>query len=197
MRHIAYGNILSIAGDRSDIMNNIKKSIITAVMIALCVVLPMALHGIPKSGIILSPMHFPVLLCGLVCGPVYGLFSGVVGVFLSSLLTGMPPAPVLPGMVVELFFYGLSAGILMKVVKTKNTVADVYVSLIGAMLIGRIAGGVAKALFFARGSFTLAAWASSYFVSTIPGMVLQLILLPLIYVTLEKSNLIPSRYTEY
>ena len=174
-------------------MNNIKKSIITAVMIALCVVLPMALHGIPKSGIIISPMHFPVLLCGLVCGPIYGLFSGVVGVFLSSLLTGMPPAPVLPGMVVELFFYGLSAGLFIKFIRTGKTLVDVYASLVLAMLVGRIAGGLAKALIFARGSYSLAAWASGYFVATMPGMILQLILLPLIYVTLEKSNLIPAR----
>ena len=177
-------------------MNNIKKSIITAVMIALCVVLPMALHGIPKAGIIISPMHFPVLLCGLICGPVYGFFSGLAGALLSHLLTGMPPAPVLPGMLVELFFYGLSAGLLMKFVKTRHLVADLYISLVGSMLIGRIAGGLSKALIFSRGSYSLAAWASGYFVSTMPGMILQLILLPLIYVTLEKANLIPKRYSE-
>lgn len=177
-------------------MNNIKKSMITAIMIALCVVLPMALHGIPKAGIIISPMHFPVLLCGLVCGPVYGLFSGIAGVLLSHLMTGMPPAPILPGMVIELLVYGLSAGILMKLVRTRHTIADVYISLVGAMLFGRIAGGLGKALIFARGSYSLAAWATGYFVSTLPGMVLQLVLLPMIYIALEKANLIPHRYTE-
>lgn len=46
----------------------LNKSIITAVCVALCVVLPMALHAIPKGGVLFSPMHLPVLLCGLVCG---------------------------------------------------------------------------------------------------------------------------------
>ena len=175
-------------------MNNVKKSIITAVMIALCVVLPMALHGIPKAGIIICPMHFPVLLCGMVCGPVYGLFTGLAGALLSHLLTGMPPVPVLPGMLIELFFYGLSAGLLMKFVKTGKLFADLYIVLVSSMLIGRIAGGLAKALIFARGSYSIAAWASGYFAASVPGIVLQLILLPLIYVTLEKANLIPRRY---
>ena len=175
-------------------MNNVKKAIISAIMIALCVVLPMAVHGIPKGGIILSPMHFPVLLAGLTCGPIYGLFVGIAGPVLSHLLTGMPPVPVLPGMVIELFFYGLSAGLLMKYLKTGRLVADLYISLVAAMLIGRIAGGLGKALIFARGSYSLAAWATGYFASTMPGMILQLILLPLIYITLEKANLIPARY---
>ena len=46
----------------------LNKSIITALCVALCVVLPMALHAIPKGGVLFSPMHLPVLLCGLVCG---------------------------------------------------------------------------------------------------------------------------------
>ena len=175
-------------------MNNVKKAIVTAIMIALCVVLPMAVHGIPKGGIILSPMHFPVLLCGLTCGPIYGFFSGLAGALLSHLLTGMPPAPVLPGMLIELFFYGLTAGLMMKFVKTGKLAADLYISLVTAMLVGRIAGGLGKALIFARGSYSFAAWASGYFAATMPGMILQLILIPLIYFTLEKANLIPTRY---
>ena len=175
-------------------MNNVKKAIITAIMIALCVVLPMAVHGIPKGGIILSPMHFPVLLCGLTCGPVYGFFAGLAGALLSHLLTGMPPVPVLPGMLIEMFFYGLASGLMMKFVRTGKLAADLYISLISAMLIGRIAGGLGKALIFARGSYSLAAWASGYLVATLPGMILQLILIPLIYFTLEKANLIPARY---
>ena len=68
----------------------LNKSIITAVCVALCVVLPMALHAIPKGGVLFSPMHLPVLLCGLVCGAPSGLICGILGPFVSSMLTGMP-----------------------------------------------------------------------------------------------------------
>ena len=51
----------------------LNKSIITALCVALCVVLPMALHAIPKGGVLFSPMHLPVLLCGLVCGALWDL----------------------------------------------------------------------------------------------------------------------------
>lgn len=177
-------------------MNSLKKSIITAVLVALCVVLPVALHGIPNAGVFLSPMHFPVLLAGLVCGPFYGLFCGIAGPILSFFTTGMPGAPILPSMTVELASYGLFAGLLMSFVRTGRTAADVYVSLVGAMILGRVVGGVAKALIFSRGSYSLAAWATGYFVSTVPAMVLQLAILPLVFMTLSKANLIPDRYDE-
>ena len=67
----------------------LNKSIITALCVALCVVLPMALHAIPKGGVLFSPMHLPVLLCGLVCGAPFGLICGILGPFVSSILTGL------------------------------------------------------------------------------------------------------------
>ena len=68
----------------------LNKSILTALCVALCVVLPMTLHAIPKGGVLFSPMHLPVLLCGLVCGAPFGLVCGILGPLVSSLLTGMP-----------------------------------------------------------------------------------------------------------
>ena len=46
-------------------MSQVKRAMITAVCIALCVVLPMAFHSIQNAGAIFCPMHIPVLLCGL------------------------------------------------------------------------------------------------------------------------------------
>ena len=74
----------------------LNKSIITALCVALCVVLPMALHAIPKGGVLFSPMHLPVLLCGLVCGAPFGLICGVLGPFVSSILTSMPAFGYMP-----------------------------------------------------------------------------------------------------
>ncbi len=175
-------------------MTQVKKAIITAVCMALCVVLPLAFHAVPNAGSIYLPMHIPVLLCGLICGWSFGLACGIVGPLLSSLLTGMPPAAVLPAMVIELAVYGMVAGLGMALVRTKKLSADLYISLIAAMLTGRIVAGVAKALIFAAGSTTMAAWATSYFVTGLPGIVIQLILVPAIVIALEKARLVPMRY---
>ena len=83
-------------------MSPVKKIVLTALFTALCVVLPMAFHSIPNAGSIFLPMHIPVLLCGLVCGWAYGGLCGLVGPLLSSVMTSMPPAAVLPGMMVEI-----------------------------------------------------------------------------------------------
>lgn len=175
-------------------LSYVKKAILTAACIALCVVLPMAFHAIPNAGNIYCPMHMPVLLCGLVCGWPFGLLCGVAGPALSSLFTGMPSMAYLPSMVIELAAYGLIAGFLMQVIHTKKFLGDLYISLIAALLAGRIAAGASRALIFAAGSYSIGAWATSYFVTALPGLVIQLALLPAIAFALEKARLIPVRY---
>lgn len=175
-------------------MSRTKSLMMTALCIALCVVLPMALHSIPKAGIIFGPMHLPVLLCGLVCGWQFGLLCGLVGPLLSSLLTGMPAAAMLPGMMLELAVYGLVAGILVRVVHTGKIYLDLYISLIAAMLAGRILAGIANALIFTPGGYSLTVWATSYFVTSLPGIVIQLLLIPSIVFALMKAKLVPMRY---
>lgn len=175
-------------------MSAVKKSIITAVCIALCVVLPQAFHAVPNAGAIYLPMHIPVLLCGLICGWSYGMLCGLAGPALSALLTGMPPAAVLPGMLVECGVYGLAAGLLMQLVRTKHLYADLYISLAAAMLLGRVVSGIAKALIFSAGSYSMASWVAGSFVTALPGIVIQLALLPSIVYALMRARLIPQRY---
>ncbi|MDR1664229.1 MAG: ECF transporter S component [Clostridiales bacterium] len=175
-------------------MTRLKKQIITALCVALCVVLPMAFHTIPGAGGIFLPMHIPVLLCGLICGWPFGLLCGLAGPFLSALITGMPPMAVLPGMLVELAVYGLVAGLAMRFIRTKIFYADLYLSLAAGMLTGRVAAGIAKALIFSPGSYALSAWLASSFVTALPGIAIQIILLPGIVFALEKAKLLPARY---
>ena len=106
-----------------------KQITLCAVCIALCYVLPIAFHSV-GLGSILSPMHIPVLLCGLVCGGGYGLICGLVGPLLSHLLSGMPGAMMLPRMIPELCVYGLVAGLALKNIRTGRFTADVYISLV-------------------------------------------------------------------
>lgn len=174
-------------------MKTLNKIVFTAVCIALCIVLPMALHGIPNAGNLFSPMHIPALLCGLICGWQYGLLCGMIGPLLSSLITSMPVMANLPFMMLELAMYGLVAGLLMKYLHTKKTIYDLYLSLTASMLLGRITAGIARALAFTEGTYSFSLWTTSYFITCIPGIIIQLILIPILYFTLERSGLLPSR----
>ena len=175
-------------------MTTVKKSIITAVCIALCYVIPLMFHGIQNAGSIFCPMHIPVFICGLICGWQYGLMCGIAGPALSSALSGMPPVAILPSMMVELAAYGTASGLMMKLVRTKSTYADLYISLIVAIVCGRVLAGLAKALIFARGSYSMSAWIAGSVVTSWPGTVIQLVFIPTIVFALMKSHLIPERY---
>ena len=174
-------------------MSHIKRLTLSALCTALCVVLPVAFHVIPNAGSVLLPMHIPVLLCGLVCGWQYGLLCGVMGPILSSLLTGMPPAAVLPSMIVELGIYGCVSGLMMERMHTGSLYGDLYISLIVAMLAGRVASGITKALIFAPDT-TLAGWAAVSFVTALPGILVQLIVLPSLIVALNRAGLIRRQF---
>lgn len=174
-------------------LSSIKRLTLTALCIALCVVVPMAFHVIPNAGAVMLPMHIPVLLCGLVCGWQYGLLCGILGPLVSSVMTGMPPAAMLPGMMVECGMYGCVGGLLMERIRTGSLYADLYICLPAAMLAGRVISGVVKALILTPGlSFT--AWATASFVTALPGISIQLILLPTLIVALTRASLIPGRY---
>ena len=173
--------------------NYVKKLVFTAVCAALCLVLPMVFHSIPNAGQVILPMHIPVLLCGLVCGWPNGLLCGLVGPLLSSVITGMPPAAMLPSMMVECGVYGIVTGLGMKHIRTGKPVADLYVSMIAAMVLGRVVAGFAKAWIFTPGISPFA-WVTTSLVSGIPGIVIQLVLMPLVVTALTRARLIPKRY---
>ena len=174
-------------------MNSIKRMTLAAVCVALCVVLPIAFHSIPNAGNVFLPMHIPVLICGMICGWPYGFLCGLMGPLVSSALTGMPPIAYLPSMMVECGVYGLVSGLMLKAVHTKSTYGDLYISLVTAMLAGRVVSGIAKALIFTPG-MAMSAWVAASFVTTLPGIVIQLVFLPTVVFTLMKARIIPSRY---
>ena len=175
--------------------NTVKQLCVCGICIALCYVLPVAFHGL-ALGSVLSPMHIPVLLCGLLCGGWYGMVCGLVGPVLSSILSGMPLVTSLIFMVPELMVYGLVAGLMMRLVRTGKTVADLYISQVTAMALGRVVGGIAKALFFlgTGKTFGVAAWVSGYFITSAPGIVAHLMVIPPLVLVLMGAGVIPSRY---
>lgn len=175
-------------------LTHVNRIVITAVCMALCPLLPLAIHGIPNAGVLFSPMHIPVLLCGLICGWHYGLLCGIIGPFLSTLVCGMPVMANLPFMMIELGVYGLLSGLLFSKLHSKHLVKDIYISLGAAMLTGRIVAGIAKALLLTEGSFSFRTWLSAYFISGFPGIIIHLILVPVLYAALQHAQVIPAKY---
>jgi len=177
-------------------LSHLKKTIITGMLIALCVVLPMAFHMIPYglAGRALLPMHIPVLLAGLLCGPLFGLVAGIAGPILSHTLTGMPPQGIVQSMVLELGVYGFVAGLTLKYVRTRRASADLYIALVTAMLAGRVVAGAAQALFLFDGTYAIGMWISAYFAYALPGIVIQLAFVPSVVMALERERVIPLRY---
>lgn len=178
-------------------LSSVKRVSLCAMCIALCYVLPIAFHAI-GLGSVLSPMHIPVLLCGLVCGGGYGLICGILGPVLSSLISGMPPMMMLLRMIPELCIYGLAGGLAMRFIRTGRAALDVYIALAIAMIAGRIVGGIASAIFYTvtSGVYSLTLWATGYFVEALPGIAAHLILVPVLVFTLAKAKLIPQRYSK-
>ena len=109
---------------------------------------------------------------------------------LSSLFTGMPPIfPTAPAMMLELCAYGLLTGLFYRRVKW-----NIYFSLISAMLAGRIVSGIANAAFMgiAGKAYGFSAFLTASFVTAVPGIIIQLVAVPLIVICLEKARLMES-----
>ncbi len=170
-------------------MKNTKKLTMTAMMIALGLVLPPVIRMIPSGGVLFSPMHISPLLTGLVIGPIEGILVGIICPLLNHLLYGMPQGTTLIGMCFELPMYGLVSGLLMKVFKSQKEQFQVYLSLIIAMLCGRIVGGIVQSIVLGS-TYTLQVWVTSYFISTFPAIIIHLILLPVVYFSLKKAGFV-------
>ena len=170
-------------------MNKTKQIVLAALFIAIGVVLPQAFHAIPNAGSIFLPMHIPVLIAGFALGPLFGTLVGVITPILSHLIFAMPPAPMLAQMICELAAYGFLTGLLNRIFKAGSNVGKLYVVLILSMLGGRLIYGVLNALIFKAGSYTLQAWLSAAFIKALPGIAIQLVLIPILVSRLKKAKL--------
>lgn len=133
-----------------------------------------------------SPMHFPVLIAGLVLGPWEGLVCGLATPALSYMISGLPQMGPL-AMMAELGVYGLVTGWMMRKSDRKK-ISSVYIALIAAMILGRIAGGLVTALLVSSYSFSI--WITAYFISTAPAIVIDLIVIPFLVKALQKAHLV-------
>ncbi len=171
----------------------IRNLVLSAFFLALALILPFLTGQIPQIGNTFLPMHLPVLLCGFLVGGPWGLVVGLIAPILRSLFFGMPPLyPTALAMTFELGAYGLLAGLFYNLFPKK--ILHLYVSLILAMIGGRLVWGLATlALLGIRGEgFTAAAFLSGAVLNAVPGIVIQLVLIPAIVFALQRARLIPA-----
>lgn len=163
--------------------------ILAAMFLALALILPVLTGQIPQIGNALCPMHLPILLCGFFCGPWYALAAGGVAPLLRFAIFGMPTLiPKGIAMCFELATYGFAAGMLYRLLPKKKL--NIYVSLIVAMLAGRIVWGTARAVLYGLGKseFSFAFFIADGFVNAVPGIIMQIVLIPILVMTLEKHT---------
>ncbi len=176
-------------------MKKVYRTLVFAAMcLALAIVLPFLTGQIPEIGQMLSPMHIPALLCGFICGPVWGLIVGFVAPLLRSAIFGMPPFPTvaLP-MAFELAAYGLASGLLYRLLPKK--IPYIYVSLITSMICGRIVWGIAKLILTVaqKSSFTFTMFITGAVTSAVPGIICHIILIPLIVMALKRAKMLSEQ----
>jgi len=168
-----------------------KNLALSGLFLALGLVMPFLTAQIPSIGSRLLPMHIPVLLCGFVCGWPYGLIVGFIVPLLRSMLFGMPPMfPTAVAMAFELATYGFISGLLCKLLPKKN--AFIYATLIISMICGRVIWGVVSFFLYGLGktAFNVETFMTGALLNAIPGIVIQIIIIPIIIIALKRANLI-------
>lgn len=171
--------------------NKLSKIILAALFLALSYILPFMTGQIPEIGSMLCPLHIPVLLCSFFCGWQLGLTVGLIAPLFRSLVLGMPPLfPTAVCMAFELAAYGAVCGVMHKLLPQKKPY--IYCSLITAMLVGRIIWGTAMVVCLGLNgdSFTFAAFIAGAFTNAIPGIILQILLIPSLVMLLDNPKIL-------
>ena len=165
-----------------------KKITYSAMFLALAFVLPFFTGQIPQIGSMLCPMHFPILLCGYLCGGIWGAVVGFLAPLLRSMILGMPimfPSAIC--MAFELATYGFVAGGLYRYLKQNKRY--IYISLISAMIIGRLIWGMTMFICLGLNSnkFGLTTFFTGAIANAIPGIILQLFIIPVLVMIMSKN----------
>ena len=169
-----------------------KNLALSAMFMAIGFILPFFTGQIPQIGNMLLPMHLPVFLCGLICGWQYGAAVGALLPLMRSVTFGMPPLfPTAAAMALEMAAYGFIAGFVYGRSRWQ-CIISLYRAIIAAMIGGRIVWGAAQILFLGIGgnAFTWQMFLSGALLKAIPGIIIQLTLIPAIMVALNRTGLV-------
>lgn len=172
--------------------NDLFNLVFSAMFLCIALLLPFLTGQIPQIGKMLLPMHIPVILCGMICGWQYGLGVGFIAPILRGIMFANPvlfPTGII--MAFELAAYGFFAGFIYDILRSHN-ITKVYISLLISMVAGRIVKCIVQFLVlgFTDEGFVFTAFVAGAFTNAVPGIILQIIIIPLIMLTLQKLNLI-------
>ena len=169
--------------------NNLVNLALASMFIALAFVMPFFTGQIPQIGSKLCPMHIPVILCGYICGAPWGLVVGFISPLLRSVTLGMPTLfPKAVAMAFELAAYGFMSGLLYR--KLPKNKLNIYVSLVTSMIVGRLVWGIVQlcCVGFDVSKFSLTAFWTGAVADAVPGIIIQIVLIPVLVMALEKAN---------
>lgn len=170
--------------------------VLSAMFVAIGLVLPFLTGQLQQIGNMLLPMHLPVLVCGLICGWQYGAAVGFILPPLRYVLFGAPPIfPIGVAMTFELAAYGFIAGFLYNRSRWQCIIA-LYRSLLAAMIGGRLVWGLVRVLLtgVAGEAFTWQMFLSGALLTAIPGIILQLVFIPALMVALDRTGMVHFRH---
>lgn len=168
----------------------VKNLTLSAMFLALCMILPVITGGVPQIGNAISPMHIPVLICGFVCGWQYGAAVGFIAPLMRSLLFSMPPMyPIAVSMAFELAAYGILCDLLYKAFPKKNVY--IYPALIISMLGGRAVWGIARYIMagLSGSEFSMAMFVAGAFTQAVPAIICHILLVPPVVMAFKKTKL--------
>lgn len=176
---------------QTKISMRIKNMVLAAMFIAVGLVLPFFTGQLKTIGSMLLPMHIPVMLCGIICGWKYGAAVGFILPLLRNVMFGMPKLPGAFSMAFELCTYGLIIGLVYGLSK-KKSIVSLYISLVVSMISGRLVWGVAQTIVMGASgsSFGFKAFIAGAFTKAIPGIILQLIFIPILITALRRQKII-------
>ena len=176
---------------------NTLNTVTTAMLCAVAVILASTLHAFMETGLanLFAPMHFPILLVGILCGPVYGLIGGIVTPLISALTNASFTYTRAVPMMVELAMYGLMTGLLRKAFLKNPKTNKFYATLVLviAMVVGRAIHAVVKTFIVSSDkTFIAALWTyfAADFTSTWAGIITQLVLIPAILYALLRGGVL-------
>lgn len=169
-----------------------KNLTLSAMFLAIGMVLPFLTGQIPQIGNMMLPMHIPVLLCGVICGWKYGAVLGFILPLIRYMVFGMPVLfPTGMAMAFEMLTYGLVIGLVYSLSRWK-CIVSLYRALIAAMIAGRLVWAVAQMalLGVSGGAFTMKMFLAGAFFNAVPGIIIQLVLIPAVMVALGRTGMV-------
>ena len=169
-----------------------KNLTLSAMFLAIGMVLPFLTGQIPQIGNMMLPMHIPVLLFGVICGWKYGAVLGFILPLIRYMVFGMPVLfPTGMAMAFEMLTYGLVIGLVYSLSRWK-CIVSLYRALIAAMIAGRLVWAVAQMVLLgvSGGAFTMKMFLAGAFFNAVPGIIIQLVLIPAVMVALGRTGMV-------